>query len=56
MRGAVATYLGMSYELTPEISGRRDATTFWEDWAQWFASCGLVMATFACAPGHLDRC
>ena len=55
MRGAVATYLGLSYELTPAISGRHDATTFWADWAEWLASCGLVMATFACAPAHLDR-
>jgi hypothetical protein len=55
MRGAVATYLGLPYELTPEISGTHDATTFWADWAQWLASCGLVMATFACAPAHLDR-
>jgi hypothetical protein len=55
MRGAVATYLGLPYELTPEISGTHDATTFWADWAEWLASCGLVMATFACAPAHLDR-
>ncbi len=55
MRGAVATYLGMPYELTPAISGCHDATTFWADWAEWLASCGLVMATFACAPAHLDR-
>jgi hypothetical protein len=55
MRGAVATYLGLSYELTPAISGRHDATTFWADWAEWLASHGLVMATFACAPAHLDR-
>lgn len=55
MRGAVATYLGMAYELTPGISGRHDAQTFWSDWAEWLASLGLVMATFACAPGHLPR-
>src|ERR1700709_2010768 len=55
MRGAVATYLGLSYELTPDISGRHDATTFWEDWRQWLRSRGAVMGTFACAPGHLDR-
>ncbi|HEY1538032.1 MAG TPA: hypothetical protein VGF63_01435 [Solirubrobacteraceae bacterium] len=55
MRGAIATYLGVAYELTPDISGRHDADTFWSDWAEWLATCGLMMATFACAPGHLDR-
>lgn len=55
MRGAVATYLGLPYELTPDVSGRRDAETFWSDWAEWLATLGLVMATFACAPGHLPR-
>jgi hypothetical protein len=55
MRGAVATYLGLPYEATPSISGRHDATTFWADWAHWLASRGLVMATYACAPAHLDR-
>lgn len=55
MRGAVATYLGLPYEQTPDISGRRDAGTFWSDWAEWLATLGLVMATFACAPGHLPR-
>lgn len=55
MRGAIATYLGIPYELTPEISGKRHAHTFWADWAQWLASNGLVMATFACAPAHLSR-
>lgn len=55
MRGAVATYLGLAYELTPDISGRRDAETFWSDWAEWLATLGLVIATFACAPGHLRR-
>jgi hypothetical protein len=55
MRGAVATYLGLAYELTPDISGRRDAHTFWSDWAEWLATLGLVMATYACAPGHLSR-
>ncbi len=55
MRGAVATYLGLPYEHTPDISGRHDALTFWSDWAEWLASIGAVMATFACAPGHLLR-
>ena len=55
MRGAVATYLGLPYEQTPDISGRRHAHTFWSDWAEWLATRGLVMATFACAPGHLAR-
>jgi hypothetical protein len=55
MRGAVATYLAIPYELTPDISGRRDAETFWSDWAEWLATLGLVMATYACAPGHLQR-
>lgn len=55
MRGAVATYLSVAYEHTPDISGRRDAETFWSDWAEWLASVGFVMATYACAPGHLQR-
>ena len=55
MRGAVATYLGLPYEQTPDISGRDHALTFWSDWAEWLASIGAVMATFACAPGHLQR-
>jgi hypothetical protein len=55
MRGAVATYLGLPYELTPDISGRHDAATFWADWAEWLARLGFGMATFACAPGHLQR-
>jgi hypothetical protein len=55
MRGAVASYLGLPYEVTPDVSGRRDRATFWSDWVEWLATRGLVMATFACAPGHLRR-
>jgi len=55
MRGAIATYLGLPYELTPDISGLDDATTFWSDWTEWLAGCGLALTAFACAPGHLQR-
>jgi hypothetical protein len=55
MRGAVATFLGLPYELTPDISGRRDDETFWSDWTGWLARVRLEMATFPCAPGHLER-
>ena len=54
MRGAVATLLGLPYELTPEISGRRDHETF-SDCTGWLDRVRLEMATFACAPGHLER-
>jgi hypothetical protein len=31
MRAVVATYLGLPYEATPEISGLADSATFWSD-------------------------
>ena len=55
MRGAVATFLGLPYELTPDVSGRRDDETFWSDWTGWLERVRLEMATFPCAPGHLER-
>jgi hypothetical protein len=34
---AVGTYIGLPYELTPDVSGRRDATTSRSGWAEWVA-------------------
>lgn len=55
MRAVVATYLGMPYEATPEVSGLTDAATFWSDWSRWLRTRGLTFATYDFAPGHLSR-
>lgn len=55
MRAVVATYLGVPYEATPDISGLSDAATFWSDWSRWLRRRGHTMATYDFAPGHLSR-
>lgn len=55
MRAVVASYLGIPYEWTPEISGLTDAATFWSDWSRWMGRHGYTMATYDFAPGHLRR-
>ncbi|HEX4363492.1 MAG TPA: hypothetical protein VHZ75_03015 [Solirubrobacteraceae bacterium] len=55
MRAVVASYLGLSYESTPEISGLADAATFWSDWSRWMRRRGYTMATYDFAPGYLQR-
>lgn len=55
MRAVVATYLGVPYEATPEISGLAGAATFWADWSGWLCRRGYTMAAYDFAPGHLRR-
>ncbi|MGH2941191.1 MAG: hypothetical protein ACRDLN_00230 [Solirubrobacteraceae bacterium] len=55
MRAVVATYLGVPYEATPQISGLADAATFWADWSRWLRRRGSTIATYDFAPGHLAR-
>jgi hypothetical protein len=55
MRAVVASYLGVPYEATPEISGLADSATFWSDWSRWLRRRGYTFATFDFAPGHLQR-
>lgn len=55
MRAVVASYLGVSYESTPVISGLEDSATFWSDWSRWLRRRGYTIATYDFAPGHLNR-
>ncbi|MFP5364564.1 MAG: hypothetical protein ACLGI5_17745 [Thermoleophilia bacterium] len=54
-RAVVASYLGVSYESTPVISGLEDSATFWSDWSRWLRRRGYTIATYDFAPGHLNR-